>query len=370
MPQLDSVDFGAIADGMDLPALLRQESIDVRNGMAYCPFHENDRTPALSVFVRDGRWRYRCHSCGAKGDGIGWVAAREGITPIEAARKISGTESYQVSPTSGYRTIIERPPSIEAWRDPDWQTVAEDLIVEAEARLWSREGRGALHWLRARGLADDVIYRFRLGFLPESRTTRPVEVLRNHERERGIYTPRGITLPWVAPGSCYRENIEGQEERPRWVGCNVRRLAQPDVFDPLPERVAKCMTFRGSSRGFLYPWPDVLPTQGETPMLLVEGEFDALIGVQEVGHLLHVATAGSASVRTLPLATRSALALTTWIFLAFDHDQAGVDAVWEWREKYPHKSRRVLLPFADDLNKFFLEGGDIRDWIRSFGSLV
>jgi DNA primase len=48
--------------------------------MALCPFHANTVTPALSIYQKGGRWRYRCHSCGAAGDAIEWVAARDGIT--------------------------------------------------------------------------------------------------------------------------------------------------------------------------------------------------------------------------------------------------------------------------------------------------
>ena len=101
-------------------------------------------------------------------------------------------------------------------------------------------------------------------------------------------------------------------------------------------------------------------------MLLAEGEWDALIGWQEVGHLLHVGTVGSASVRNLPIATRSALALSTWLFLGFDNDDAGVDAAWDWRERYPEKSRRVLLPKGKDLNECFVAGVDLRGWVAGF----
>ena len=365
-----AIDFATIANAIDLPALLVREGFEVRRGKALCPFHDNTTTPALSLFVVDGRWRYKCHGCGAQGDAIAWVAARERITPIEAARKLAESSGYQVTPSPGQVAVEERSEKVEAWRDPDWQVVVEGLISEAEDQLWSRTGREALAWLRARGLADHTIRLFRLGFLASSRKTRSIDVLRDKQGERGIYAPRGVTLPWVAPGHCYRGTFEGSDDRPRWVGCNVRRLADPDVFATLPHGVEKCMAFRGSSRGFLYPWPDILPTQGELPMLLVEGEFDALIGFQEVGHMLHVATAGSASVRSLPLASRSALALTTWLLLAFDHDQAGVDAVWQWKEKYPHKSRRVLLPAGKDLNEFVSQGGDIQAWIQSLSDEI
>jgi DNA primase len=356
-----SIDFEWLATSIDLPLMLDREGIEIRNGKAFCPFHDNTMTPALSVFRADGRWRYRCHGCGMSGDGIEWVAAREKITTIEAARKLAGIVDYHVRPSPSSTPHPGRPEVPETWSDPSWQAAVDALVAESEARLWGSDGREALEWLRGRGLADRTIRRFRLGFVSSSFRSDHLPVLEDDRGPGRVYAPRGVTIPWLAPGACYSANED--VEVPRWAGCNIRRLAEPDVFAGLPEGVEKCMAVRGSRRGHLYPWPEVLPTQGELPMLLVEGEFDALIGFQEVGHRLHVATAGSASVKVLPLAARSALALSTWILLAFDHDRPGVKAVWEWRERFPHKSRRVLLPFGKDLSDFFNGGGDVRAWV-------
>jgi DNA primase len=368
--ELPRLDFGAIAESIDLPRLIEGEGIEIRNGKALCPFHDNTATPALSVYRSKGRWKYKCHGCQASGDAIGWVSARENITAVQAARRLGGDPDNQVGASTSAPVarpkVEEQPP----WKDAEWQRVVEGIVVEAERRLGGPEGRAAMRWLNARGLEDHTIRRFRLGFVAEPFGTDPIPILEDKKSGHGIYSPRGITIPWLAPGACYSPNddekVEGAKPVPRWTGVNVRRLAD-DVFAELPEengrRPEKYMTFRGSRRGHLYPWPEILQTQGELPMLLVEGEFDALLATQEIGHLLHVATAGSASVRSLPLASRSALAMTTWILLAMDHDQAGVDAVWEWREKFPHKSRRVLLPCGKDFGEFTAEGGDARGWI-------
>lgn len=364
------VPLDQLAATLDLPGLLAQEGIYLRRGKALCPFHDNTATPALSIFEADGRWRYKCHSCGVRGDGLDWIAAREGITLAEAVLRVGGRNGYRIQASANPQPIIDRPIPVEVWRDSEWQAIVDDLVTEAESILWGRDGRSALDWLRDRGLADHTIRRFRLGFFPGQRSTRPIEILRNRDGDHGIFAPRGVTLPWLAPGASHRDEPDEPDPRPRWVGVNVRRLAAPDVSAPLPDRVEKCLMFRGSTRGYLYPWPDILPSLGALPMLLVEGEFDALIGAQEMGHLMHVATAGSASVRSLSLATRSALALVTWILLAFDHDKAGVAAVCEWMERFPHKSRRVLLPRGKDLNEFILGGGDARAWAATFPSYL
>ena len=59
--------------------------------------------------------------------------------------------------------------------------------------------------LRGRGLTDHTIYRFRLGYVSEGYFTQAVEALGPsvNGKPRGIHVARGITIPWVAPGSTY-----------------------------------------------------------------------------------------------------------------------------------------------------------------------
>ena len=77
---------------------------------------------------------------------------------------------------------------------------------------------------------------------------------------------------------------------PRWVGVNVRRLAE-DVSAPWEGAGDKCQCFRGSTRGLPYPFGDVAPG---VPALLCEGEFDALVGWQEAGWVVNAVTVGGA----------------------------------------------------------------------------
>ena len=364
---LPRIDFEGIAERADLPAIVEASEVHLRRGKGFCPFHDNTDTPALSVFLKGGRWRWKCWgACNTTGDAIDWVAKLDNITRVEAAKRLGG-DDYRATPAT-IRDRPERPAAPEIWRDPEWQQAVDDLVADAEARLWSPEGMDALLWLRSRGLADRTIEQFRLGFVASNSWSAPVSALVDKGHDGRIFTPRGITIPWLAPGAWYSADEEEQPAGPRWVGCNVRRLADGDVFAGLPDEVQKYMAARGSSRGYLYPHPDILPMQGQLPMLVVEGEFDALLGFQEVGHRLHVATAGSASTLTLPRATRSALALTTWLLLAFDHDEAGVKAARAWRELYPYRSRRVLLPFGNDLGEFIQGGGDVHAWLAEIAA--
>lgn len=54
-----------------------------RTGMACCPFH-NDRHPSFKVDER-----FYCFGCGSKGDAVDFVSQYEGISLLDAAKKIA-----------------------------------------------------------------------------------------------------------------------------------------------------------------------------------------------------------------------------------------------------------------------------------------
>ena len=358
-----TIPFPDVSARANLPAILESEGITIRRGMAFCPFHHNDRTPALSIFQRDGRWGFKCHSCGEHGDALDWISKRDGVSLADAARKIDPSLAKpgdRPSPRNPKPTPppVAKPSPVPAWHSPAWQLAVDALVVEAEQALWSKIGRDALAWLRGRGLDGNTISRFRLGFLPDEGWTAPAP--KADGTIAGIHHERGILFPWLAPGGWY--GATGQLDGPRWCGANVRRL-MPDVNEPWfgPD---KCKALRGSERGRFYPWPDLLPTQPILPALIVEGEIDALLAVQEAGWLVHAGTVGGANQGPHDSALAVLAVCPSWL-IATDRDEAGVEAAWSWRERGPHKARRVLIPIGDDLGEYVQAGGDVVAWLTS-----
>ena len=294
-----------------------------------CPFHSlgSERTPSLQVYDD----HYHCYACNAHGDAVSWIAHREGLTMVQAAKYLDPTletaQDRQGGHPSGLlpkisnpslkphhgnaRAVPEHPvanPSTDkpdVWKLPEYQSKIDALVCGAEDLLWPPKGRPALDWLRRRGLTEETIRRFRLGFfpLPHSTVNHVPGLFDRHGKPSHLRAVRGVTIPWLAPGAKYYPR-DGHTDGPRWVGMNVRRLADP-VEAPLTTG-DKCMAVRGSRRGYLYPFPDIASNKGPLPMLLVEGEFDAMIGYQQAGHLVHVGTAGGSSTnpRKLPVETR------------------------------------------------------------------
>ncbi|QDV34105.1 CHC2 zinc finger domain-containing protein [Tautonia plasticadhaerens] len=358
--ELGPIPFAEIVRDNPLAEVLRADGIALdRRGFVRCPFHAGGRERTPSMQVRDGR--YRCFACGASGDVIDYVMARDGSGRLDALRTLGWrgqVEGGRVRSASGPSPRPETPapapprPRVPAWRDPAWQAAVNAIVEDAEARLWSPEGRPALEWLRRRGLEDHTLSRFRVGFLARPARSETVEVLGLdvRSRPRGVWMPRGVVLPWVAPGAWYSATTGSEEPAPeaRWCGVNVRRLHE-EVSRPWRKESdgPKLMAAAGSERGHAYPWPDLC---AGVPALICEGELDALLAFQEVGHVMNVVTVGSAC-QNPSRHTIEALALCPVWFLALDADGAGRSGARLWFQRGPNKARVLDLTDGLDLTE-------------------
>jgi DNA primase len=134
----------------------------VRKGREYgglCPFH-NEKTP--SFYVVEDKQFFHCFGCGAHGDAIGFAMRSENLDFIEAIERLAEIAGIAVP----QQTPMERE---KAQRQ---KTLLEALAAAAnfyEERLWSPAGRAGREYLAARGLDDETIRRFRLGWAGDDR---------------------------------------------------------------------------------------------------------------------------------------------------------------------------------------------------------
>src|SRR5947209_10902560 len=124
-----------------------------------CPFH-NEKTP--SFYVVEDKGFFHCFGCGAHGDAIGFLMRADNLDFIEAVERLAGEAGIAV-PT---QTPQERD------RAQRQKTLLEALAAAAvfyEAQLWRPEGARAREYLIRRGLDEETIRRFRLGWAGEDR---------------------------------------------------------------------------------------------------------------------------------------------------------------------------------------------------------
>jgi DNA primase len=124
-----------------------------------CPFH-NEKTPSFTV--SDEKNFYHCFGCGAHGDVIGYVMRTENLSFPEAIERLADEAGIPVPVSSPAERETAR-------RQATLYQVMEAACGFFETSLHSAGGRDALAYLRGRGLEDEAISRFRLGFAPDSR---------------------------------------------------------------------------------------------------------------------------------------------------------------------------------------------------------
>ena len=206
-----------------MAALVGRKVKLARSGKSWkgcCPFH-GEKTPSFYVYD-DG---YHCFGCGAHGDAIGFVMQAEGAGFIEAVERLAGEAGLDVPKPS--------PQAAEAERERLDLTGVLDLAAASFARrLHEREGREALAYLRGRGLADETIRRFGLGWSGEGRG----DLVAEFGRE-------GVAPARMAEAGLLQSRDDGA----------VRELFYNRVMFPIRDRRGRTISFGGRALGDAKP---------------------------------------------------------------------------------------------------------------------
>jgi DNA primase len=132
-----------------------------QNYSGLCPFH-NEKTPSFSVHAT--RQFYHCFGCGVSGDVFSFVQKVENITFPEAVRTVAQKLGIAL-PKVTYSSPAE---AREARLRSVLLEVHERVCAFFQEYLRRPEGAHAREYLAGRGLNEDVIKAFRIGFAPDS----------------------------------------------------------------------------------------------------------------------------------------------------------------------------------------------------------
>ena len=134
----------------------------VRKGREYhglCPFH-NEKTPSFSV--NEDKGFFHCFGCGAHGDAIAFEMRVGNMSFTDAVERLAadaGLEVPQATPEDRHAQS----------RRASLHDAMEAATAFYEAQLRQAIGREGLAYLKNRGLSDETIARFRLGWSPDNR---------------------------------------------------------------------------------------------------------------------------------------------------------------------------------------------------------
>ena len=295
------------------------------NFVCVCPFHD-DKNPSMSV--SPSRGIFHCFSCKAGGDAIKFVMDYEKLSYPEAVEKIAGLQNFTLNYVRGGEPAKENKHILE-----NANAFYRSLLYKTPA---------AVEYLYSRGITDELIDKFELGFAPESAQT--IRLLQNEQiepkealeigivkqNENGIYASfiNRITFP-IYTHAGWLVGFGG-----RTISGNPAKYVnspQSAVFD-------KSTLFYG----YHLAKREIFT---KNQIIITEGYMDVIM-LHKAGFNNVVAVLGTAlTTKHLPLLKRGEIS----VILCFDGDDAGINAAT--------KSALLLAQNEIDGSVVIIEGG-------------
>ena len=132
------------------------------NHMACCPFH-NEKTPSFVVSPSKGI--YKCFGCGKSGTAVGFIMEHENLSYTEALKYLA--KKYHIEVVEKEETAEE---IAKKQRNESLFLVSEYAGKFFQDSLQTPEGQAiGYQYFRSRGLEDETIRKYGLGWAPVSR---------------------------------------------------------------------------------------------------------------------------------------------------------------------------------------------------------
>ncbi|MDQ6670932.1 MAG: DNA primase [Chloroflexota bacterium] len=292
-----------------------------------CPFHA-EKTP--SFYVRPQTQSWHCFGCGKSGTAFDWLMEREHLEFSEALRALANMVGV---------TLPER-------RDPEAEDQSRRLLTILERAqtfyqglLWGAGGGRARAYLSGRGLADETLRTFGMGYAASGNG-----LLRYLERDG--YSEQELQAAGVIgiaddghQFDFFRERVlfpirDGQGRAIAFGGRSLEDGATPKYLNS-----RDTLLFHKQETLFAFDLARK-PMAQEHQVVIVEGYMDAAMAHQHGYHNV-VATLGTAVTdRHLRLLHRH----VDEIVLALDADAAGKAATWRALQVADESLRTGLTP--------------------------
>jgi len=318
-----------------------------RNYLGSCPFHK-EKTPSFTVNAE--KQIYHCFGCGEGGNAFSFLMKISNMTFPEAVRHLAGKLGI-VLPDREY-TAEEK-----SRRDLRESLVRVNQIAAAfyARTLRTAAGSRGRAYLEKRGIRQDVVDTFRLGYAPEG-----WRALRDHlQRERvplkhaeqaGLLVPRGDGDGYDRFRGRLMFPIEDINGHVVAFGGRIIGEGEPKYLNSPESAVyTKGRNLYGLARA-------KNAIRRDDTLIVVEGYFD-LLALWNAGLSNVVATLGTALTREQVDLIRR---YTGSVALTFDTDQGGRAALERSMSLFLErglKARAVVLPDGKDPDEFVTRHG-------------
>lgn len=335
-----------------------------REFKACCPFH-GEKTPSFTI--NDDKQFYHCFGCGAHGDAVGFVMQHDNLSFIEALEALAAQAGMEVPRQSAQDVEDSK-------REKGLYALMDDAAKFFEKALRDPKTPDALTYLRERGLTDEIITAFRLGYSPADG-----QALRTHLKALGYTEEQMIETGVVRksdqgrePYSFFRDRVmfPVADRRGRVVAFGGRVL--PEHMRPIPEGGHKPPKYVNSAETTLFHKGRMV--YGESHARQAAGDGQRVVVVEGYLDVIACFQAGfRGAVAPLGTALTDDQMLNLWKMipgeekfpiLCFDGDGAGQRAAVRAAENLlPHLKPNQSAKFA-----FLPTGQDPDSLVRAQGA--
>jgi hypothetical protein len=310
---------------------LRRAGKELHGPCPLCTCTSQERRHVCDRFRLDAeRKHWYCRHCSPQGgNAIDFAIKRYGV-PFREACDIALGEQHLAPLAPHLSHAISKSPSLPS---QTWQVRGRQLVAEAIASLWSSLGARPRDYLHRRGLIDQTIEAWHLGYIAVN-TRLPAS---DWGLAQEVYVHRGILIPWfTSTGSL--------------TGLKIRK--------PVPTSVRNKYASISGSTYRLFGTPTLVIDE---PLILVEGEFDAIAAWQVLGE--RSATVALGTARVPDAAELRLLCAARPVLVALDADEKGDEVATKIASLSPNL-RRARPPGAKDLSDSMRSGADLLTWFR------
>ncbi|HEX8291970.1 MAG TPA: DNA primase, partial [Pyrinomonadaceae bacterium] len=321
------------------------------NWMACCPFHQ-EKTPSFSV--NPSKNIFYCFGCGKGGSVFNFVMELEGLSFPESVRVVAEKAGVPLPELvddkrfEAKRKEADEVIELNAWASEFW----ERQLAENNA-----EARAAREYVEGRGIAEETVRTFRLGYAPNS-----WEALGNYLKSKGATIGQiersGLVVKKEQGG--YYDRFRGRlifpvtdaQGRPVAFGARAMRPGDEPKYLNSPETAA--YTKGRHLFGLSVTREEI---RRKKFAILVEGYLDLIVpfqhGVRNVVAGLGTALTGEQAKLLNRFARK--------VVVNYDGDRAGINAA--------KRAIEVLLPEDFEVKVLVLpEGSDPDEFVRAHGA--
>ena len=330
------------------------------NMIGLCPFH-NEKSPSFNV--NPTRNIFKCFGCGKAGDAVTFLREHESMTYPDALRWLARKYNIEI------QEVERTPEQVAAMQVADSMYIINDFALQhfQQQLMDTEEGKSvALSYFKKRGLREETIRIFGLGYAPDGRDLLLREAMRRGHnidlmKKAGLCSQEGNRDFFRARVMFAIHNMSGKVAAFAGRTMSSDKTIPKYVNSPETEVYVKNKTLYG-----LFQAKKAIRQQDAC--ILVEGYMD-VISLYQAGIENAVASSGTSLTEgQLQLIKRN----TQNLQILYDGDPAGIKAALRGLDLALEQDLDVkicLLPDGHDPDSYVQQfGGDaLRDYLAQHG---